>query len=126
MKNESTTAALDLISQTAFLTTLSTKLEARRTLLQDLGIELPTDLTLHCESCSHALNSIKARKMPFPPELYKVFPEWDAKYFPEETDSKLCNEICSLYKNGNSIEYLSDLFDMSDLHIIDYIHSNNE
>jgi len=117
------TAALDLISQTAFLTTLSTKLEERRDFLNELGIELPTDLTLHCESCEHALHSIKARKQPYPPELYRVFPIWSSKYFPEEIDSKLCNEICSLYKNGNSIEFMSDLFDMTELHIIDCIHS---
>jgi len=117
------TAALDLISQTAFLTTLSTKLEERRDFLNELGIELPTDLTLHCESCEHALHSIKARKEPYPPELYRVFPIWSAKYFPEEIDPKLCNEIRSLYKNGNSIEFMSDLFDMTELHIIDCIHS---
>jgi hypothetical protein len=127
MKNESTTTALDLISQTAFLTTLSTKLEARRSLLQDLDIDLPTDLTLHCESCSHALNSIKARKMPLPPELFKVFPEWDAKYFPHSgSDVEQANEARSLYKQGNGLQYLAELYDLPIESIIEYVHTDSK
>ena len=117
------TASLDYISQREFLTALTTTLEARRSLLHDLNIELPDGLNLHCESCSHALDTLLARKQPYPPELFKVFPEWDAKYFPDSgSDVEQANEARSLYKQGNGLHYLAELYDLPVETIIEYVH----
>ena len=121
------TASLDYISQREFLTALTTKLEARRSLLQDLDVELPESLNLHCESCSHALATLLARRQPYPPELYKVFPEWDAKYFPHSgSDVEQANEARSLYKQGNGLQYLADLYDLPIESIIEYVHTDTK
>ena len=119
------TSKLDYITQREFLTTLTAKLEARRSLLHDLNIDLPESLNLHCESCEHALNTLLTRRQPFPPELFKVFPEWDAKYFPHsELNTGQANEARSLYKQGNGLHYLAELYDLPVETIIEYVHSD--
>lgn len=118
------TKLLDYIAQRDYLIYLSEKLETRRDLIHDLGLEPPEDLSLHCESCEHALDSIKARKAPVPSELFDVFSLWEARYFPKSgMDIAQANETRSLYKQGNSIEYLADLYDLPIEYIVEYIHT---
>ena len=116
---------LDYISQRTFLTKLCAKLDARRKDFETLDLKLPKDLNLHCDSCTHALEAINVRQLANPKLLFDIFVKWDNHYFPEGgSDTAQANEARSLYKQGNGIEYLADLYDLPVEYIVEYVHTN--
>jgi len=116
---------ISYIAQKTFLTALCAKLDARRQDFETLNLEMPKDLNLHCDSCSHALDTINARKMANPKLLFDIFVKWDQHYFPTNgIDTAQANEARSLYKQGNGIEYLADLYDLPVEYIVEYVHTN--
>ena len=117
------TEKLDYIAQRDYLIYLSEKLAARRDLIHELGLDPPNDLSLHCESCEHALDSINARKAPVPMDLFDVFPPWEILYFPK-CDPTIAAELKALHKQGNAIEYLVWTYNLTTEAVIEHLYSD--
>tara|TARA_R110000744_G_scaffold275268_1_gene388199 strand:+ start:120 stop:512 length:393 start_codon:yes stop_codon:yes gene_type:complete len=115
------TEPLEYIAQRDYLTYLSEKLNDRRDFIWKLETDQPHNISLHCESLEHALDTVSARKAPMPKEYFDVFPTWETLYFPK-CDPVVAADVQGLYKQGNSIEYLMWTYDLTLEAVIEHLY----